>query len=111
MKNEKSLRAISNMLSNLWKKRIIVAAICQEIARRTKVDPEEAFLAGLLHGIGRLYVMVRVAVARRQNLKDPQAFMSLVAGWQASIGKAVLEKLGSWMKRCAKPRRRAIRCE
>jgi HD-like signal output (HDOD) protein len=93
MKNEKSLRAISNMLSNLWKQSIIVAAICQEIARRTKVNPEEAFLAGLLHGIGRLYVMVRVAGASAE-FKDPQVFMSVVAGWQASIGKAVLENWG-----------------
>jgi HD-like signal output (HDOD) protein len=93
MKNEKSLRAISNLLSNLWKQSIIVAAICQEIARRTKIDPDEAFLAGLLHGIGRLYVMVHVAGASTE-FKDPQAFMSLVAGWQASIGKAVLENWG-----------------
>jgi HD-like signal output (HDOD) protein len=93
LKNEKSLRAISNMLSNLWKQSIIVAAICQEIARRTKVDPEEAFLAGLMHGIGRLYVMVRVAGASAE-FKDPQVFMTLVAGWQASIGKAVLENWG-----------------
>jgi HD-like signal output (HDOD) protein len=93
LKNEKSLQAISNMLSNLWKQSIIVAAICQEIARRTKINPEEAFLAGLLHGIGRLYVMVRVAGASAE-FKDPQAFMTLVAGWQASIGKAVLENWG-----------------
>jgi len=93
MKNEQSLRAISNLLSNLWKQSIIVAAICQEIARRTKVNPEEAFLAGLMHGIGRLYVMVRVAGASAE-FKDPQAFMTLVAGWQASIGKAVLENWG-----------------
>lgn len=93
MKNEKSLRAIAGLLSNLWKQSIIVASICQEIARRTKVNPDEAFLTGLLHGIGRLYIMVRIA-GPPTEFKDPESFMSLVAGWHASIGKAVLENWG-----------------
>jgi HD-like signal output (HDOD) protein len=93
LKNEKSLRSIAGLLSDLWKQSIIVASMCQEVAKRTKVNPDEAFLTGLLHGIGRLYIMVRV-VGRASDFKDPKAFMSLVSGWQASIGKAVLENWG-----------------
>ncbi len=54
-----ALRSISKPLNILWEQSISVAAICQVIARRTRVSPEEAFLTGLLHGIGRLYIMVR----------------------------------------------------
>jgi HDOD domain len=36
---------------------ISVASISQLVARRTTVKPDEAFLTGLLHGIGRLYIM------------------------------------------------------
>jgi HD-like signal output (HDOD) protein len=93
MKNEESLRSIAGMLGELWKQSIIVASICQEMARRTKVNPDEAFLTGLLHGIGRLYIMVRAA-GNSAEIKDPEAFMDLVADWQASIGKAVLENWG-----------------
>jgi HD-like signal output (HDOD) protein len=93
MKNEKSLQAIAGMLSELWKQSIIVASISQEVARRSKVNPDEAFLTGLLHGIGRLYIMVRAA-GKTAEIKDPQAFMELVTGWHASIGKAVLENWG-----------------
>jgi HD-like signal output (HDOD) protein len=93
MKNEKSLSAISGMLSDLWKQSVIVASICQVVAQRSKVNPDEAFLTGLLHGIGRLYIMVRVA-GKPAEIKDPAAFMELVSGWQASIGKAVLENWG-----------------
>jgi HD-like signal output (HDOD) protein len=93
LKNEKSLRSIAGLLSELWKQSIIVASMCQEVAKRTKVNPDEAFLTGLLHGIGRLYIMVRVA-GRASDFKDLRAFMSLVSGWQASIGKAVLENWG-----------------
>ncbi len=93
LKNEKSLRAISGLLGELWKQSIIVASMCLEVAKRTRVNPDEAFLAGLLHGIGRMYIMVRV-VGRASDFKDPKALMSLIGGWQAAIGKAVLENWG-----------------
>jgi HD-like signal output (HDOD) protein len=93
MKNETSLRAIAGMMSELWKQSIVVAAICQEMARRTKVNPDEAFLTGLLHGIGRLYIIVRAA-GKSEEIKDLASFMDLVRDWQASIGKAVLENWG-----------------
>lgn len=54
-----ALRSISKPLNVLWEESISVASICQVIARRTSVNPDEAFLTGLLHGIGRLYIMVR----------------------------------------------------
>jgi hypothetical protein len=59
-----ALRSISPHLNILWEQSISVAAICQVLAKRTKVAPEEAFLTGLLHGIGRLYIMVRAAGMR-----------------------------------------------
>jgi HD-like signal output (HDOD) protein len=93
IKNEKSLRSIARQLNELWKESIAVASICQVMARRTKVSPDEAFLAGLLHGIGRMYIMVR-AVGRGAEFGDYNSFMDMVSGWDASIGKAVLENWG-----------------
>ncbi len=54
-----ALRSIAKPLNVLWEESISVASISQVIARRTKISPDEAFLTGLLHGIGRLYIMVR----------------------------------------------------
>jgi HD-like signal output (HDOD) protein len=93
MKDEKSLRSIADALNELWLQSIAVASICRVTARRTKISPEEAFLTGLLHGIGRLYIMVR-AVGQAGGFSDPESFMELVSGWHASIGKAVLENWG-----------------
>jgi HD-like signal output (HDOD) protein len=93
MKNEKSLHAVAKQMSDLWMRSISVASICQVVARRTKVNPDEAFLTGLLHGIGRLYILVRV-VGKSQDLCNDPIFMELVAGWHASIGKMVLENWG-----------------
>jgi HD-like signal output (HDOD) protein len=93
MKDQDSLRSIAEPMSALWKESISVALICQIVAGRTKVSPDEAFLTGLLHGIGRLYIMVR-AISKARELGDQRSFMELVDGWQASIGKAVLENWG-----------------
>jgi HD-like signal output (HDOD) protein len=93
MKDEQSLRGIAKPMSELWTECIAVASVSQVLARRTKVSPDAAFLTGLMHGIGRLYIMVRVA-GRVSEFKDLRAFMGLVSGWQASIGKAVLENWG-----------------
>jgi len=70
-----------------------VASISQVVARRTKVNPDEAFLTGLLHGIGRMYIMVR-SVDYAAKLGTEQSFLELVNGWHAAIGKAVLQNWG-----------------
>jgi HD-like signal output (HDOD) protein len=93
MKEEESLRTVAPRLSELWNDSISVASIAQVVARRTKVTPDEAFLAGLLHGIGRLYILVR-AVGKSGQFGLDAAFLDLIAGWQASIGKSVLENWG-----------------
>jgi HD-like signal output (HDOD) protein len=93
MKNEASLRSIAQPLTDLWNKSIAVASICRLLAARTKVSADEAFLTGLLHGIGQLYIMAR-AVSAINGLRSAQSWMELISGWQASIGKAVLQSWG-----------------
>jgi HD-like signal output (HDOD) protein len=93
MKNEASLRSIAQPLTELWNKSIAVASICKLVAARTKLSADEAFLTGLLHGIGKLYIMAR-AVSAANGLGSEQAWMELISGWQASIGEAVLQSWG-----------------
>jgi HD-like signal output (HDOD) protein len=88
-----ALRTIAQPLNILWEQSIAVASICQVIARRTHVSPDEAFLTGLLHGIGRLYIMVR-AVGKASKLNGTQFFMEMAESWHPAIGKAVLENWG-----------------
>lgn len=93
MKDEESLRPVAKQLCELWKKGVAVASICRVVARRTSVSPDLAFLTGLLHGIGRLYIIVRAVGSARELCEEPR-LLDLVAGWHASIGKAVLETWG-----------------
>jgi len=93
MKNEASLRSIVRPMTELWNKSIAVASISRIIAQRTRVSAEEAFLTGLLHGIGDLYIMARAAT-QATGLGGENSWLDLLVGWQASIGKAVLESWG-----------------
>jgi HD-like signal output (HDOD) protein len=99
MKYSSSLRSIAKPLTELWRDCITVASVSQAVALRTKVSPDEAFLTGLLHGIGRLYIMVR-AVGYTGRFGDDQTFVDQVADWQAAIGKAVLENWGFAERMC-----------
>ncbi len=93
MQNEAALRSIAQSLTELWNRSIAVASISRAVAARTKVSADEAFLAGLLHGIGNLYIMARAAT-QGAGLGADDAWLDLLVGWQASIGKAVLESWG-----------------
>jgi HD-like signal output (HDOD) protein len=99
MKNEASLRSIVQPMTLLWSKSIAVASICRIVARRTKVNADEAFLTGLLHGIGNLYIMARAAT-QATGLGNENSWLDLLVGWQASIGKAVLESWGFAEEMC-----------
>jgi HD-like signal output (HDOD) protein len=99
MKNETALRSIVRPLTELWNKSIAVASISRIVAKRTKLSPDEAFLTGLLHGIGNLYIMARAAT-QATGLGSENSWLDLLIGWQASIGKAVLESWGFAEQMC-----------
>jgi HD-like signal output (HDOD) protein len=88
-----ALRSISRQLNSLWQEGICVAALCQAIARRTRSSPDEAFLTGLLHGIGRLYLMIRAA-DRSPSLNGDPAFEELADRRHPTVGRVVLENWG-----------------
>jgi HD-like signal output (HDOD) protein len=94
MKNEASLRSIAQPLAELWNRSIAVASISKLIATRTKVRADDAFLTGLLHGIGTLYIMARAASLASELGGELAWMMELIGGWHASIGKAVLQSWG-----------------
>ena len=94
IKNEPTLRPMAQRLHALWQQSISVALIAQVVARRTKVLPDEAFLTGLMHGIGRLYIMVHCLDRDAPESDSESMFVEMISGWHASIGKSVLENWG-----------------
>jgi HD-like signal output (HDOD) protein len=99
LKDAALLRSIAEPLSRLWTRSIEVACISRLLARRAKLAPDQAFLTGLLYGIGQLYILTRAA-AHTQGAGNHRSVAELIASWHASIGKAVLESWGFAEEMC-----------
>jgi len=51
--------------------------------RHASVKPDTAFLAGLLHGIGRLYILARAA-AHPALIADRASYLAIVRDWNST---------------------------
>ena len=56
----------------------------------TTVNPDTALLAGLLQGIGRLYILTR-ASSHRALFADQDSYQTIEQDWHLSIAAALLE--------------------
>lgn len=93
IRNAPALLPIRKPLNELWERSVKVAAMAYVVARSwTKVNADQALLAGLLHGMGRVYILTR-AVKHPDLFADAAAYQQIVLDWHTSIAKAVLE---SW---------------
>ena len=87
----KKTRAVKEELHKNWVHSAKVAAISQVFARRyTKLDPNEALLAGLIHDIGALPILSR-ATGFPEILEDKAALHDVIVDMHTTIGKTVLE--------------------
>lgn len=88
------LRHISKELEQLWQEATLVAALCHAVASRVPaVNADEAMLAGLLHNVGKIYILARAN--RHESLfKDSLALPQVLRDWHANIGKAIVENWG-----------------
>ena len=93
IKNAPALAPIRKPLNELWERSVKVAAMSFVVARSwSKVNADSALLAGLMHGMGRVYILTR-AVKHPALFADAAAYQQIVRDWHTSIAKAVLE---SW---------------
>ena len=79
-------------IEQTWRNSLRVASICYVLAKHyTAINADEALLAGLLHGIGRLYVVMR---AEERTDVTADEIREIADSWQATIGKAILQSWG-----------------
>ena len=73
-----------------WRHSVQVAAVAYVLARRlSRINPDEALFAGLVHDIGHFYLLSQIG--RFPELaQDPDEVADVLANWHASIGQAVL---------------------
>ncbi|MCP5339105.1 MAG: HDOD domain-containing protein [Sinobacteraceae bacterium] len=84
-------RAIGNPLKSMWRRSIEVASLCRVIAQRHReLSVDAALLVGLLHGVGKLYILTR-ATRHPLLFADQSTYQDIVRDWHADIAKALLE--------------------
>jgi HD-like signal output (HDOD) protein len=90
IRRNESLRSIAPRLDEIWSECVTVAHFSEAVAKRGSLPFPVAFAAGLLHGIGRFYILVQSA---RPGTSRPQVPLSaaLVDAWHPAIAKAVLK--------------------
>jgi len=85
------LVGLAHYLTDLWQSSTRVAAFAFVLARScTKINPDEAMLTGMMHGIGKLYVLTR-AIDHPELFADVATLNEIIDDWHASIGKSILE--------------------
>lgn len=82
---------IRHRLKTTWAHTIQVAAISHVFARKfTRLMPEQAMLAGLIHDIGKLPILAQIELFP-ELLEDEKTVDRLVALLHPQIGKIILE--------------------
>jgi HD-like signal output (HDOD) protein len=87
IRHDESLRSIAPRLDALWSECVTVAHFSEAVAKRRSLPFPGAFAAGLLHGIGRFYILVQRA---SQGASQVPLNAALVDAWHPAIAKAVL---------------------
>jgi HD-like signal output (HDOD) protein len=82
---------ISVLMEGLWNRSARVSAFSSVLAKTyTKLSAENAMLAGLLHDVGKFYILNR-ASHYQALFTSQRALWNLVDAWHSNIGAAILE--------------------
>jgi HD-like signal output (HDOD) protein len=91
LRKASEFRHLESQLDVLWKNSVQIAAMCHVIARRfSSLNGDTALLAGLMHNVGRIYILTRASKYPTLTA-DPLTFNSIVRDWHANVAKALLE--------------------
>lgn len=93
VRNAPALAVIRAPLNELWERSVRVASMAYVAARSwTSVSADRALLAGMMHAMGRVYILTRCA-DHPALFANAAAYQRIVSEWHAPIAKLVLE---SW---------------
>jgi len=79
-------------LEPLWSHSIEVAAFSFVIAEKLakNINPDEAMLAGLLHDIGKFYILSKME-ACPEMLASAELFDNIMHDWHTGVGRSIVE--------------------
>lgn len=86
-------RRCRDLSNRLWERSIHIAALSYVLARKlTRLDADEAMFAGIVHDLGRFYLLARAA-DYPELLNDTQALAEVVNDLGEHAGNRVLSEL------------------
>lgn len=87
-------RDIEKPMTRLWQESIATAAGTFVLARRFKrAAPDTAMLAGLMSGVGKLYILTR-SQKYPALFGDPECFQTVEREWHPNVARCILENWG-----------------
>jgi HD-like signal output (HDOD) protein len=90
LRRAEAYRGLESPLTELWQHSAHVAAVCHVVAKRfTRINADTSLLAGLLQGVGKLYLLTRT-VRFPSLLGDPATYQRIVADWHLRIAQSIL---------------------
>ena len=90
----REMAAFSDLTRVLWAHSIRTAVAARALARtRTRINPDEAMLAGLVHDLGAFYMLYR-SMQYPELRARPESMRYLIVQWHESIGVTLLNALG-----------------
>lgn len=93
IRNSNKLAGIEHHLQDVWQRSTRVAAfgyVLAKVCTRSRINPDEAMLTGMMHSIGKLYVLTRAA-AHPELFANSAVLDEILEQWHPSIGKAILD--------------------
>ena len=89
--NSATVDKLHPYFEDLWHHSVQVAAYSYVIANKlTKINPDEAMLAGLLHDIGKYYILTK-SEHYPALFNQPETLITIMHDWHTAIGRSILE--------------------
>jgi HD-like signal output (HDOD) protein len=93
LRSAPAFKGIERQLNAFWQHSVLVSALSFVLARRgQRVSADAAMLAGIVHGVGKLYILTR-AMRHPALFSDRISYQRIERDWHGGIAKALLE---SW---------------
>lgn len=94
LRQASDLQGIKDEMEVLWQEALAMAALAHAVARRSgKVNVDEALLLGLVHNVGKVYILSR-AHRYSQLFISHEDTANIMRDWHVNVGKAILESWG-----------------
>jgi HD-like signal output (HDOD) protein len=91
LRSAAGFKGVQRYLDALWQQSVLVASLCFVVARRTgRLNADTAMLTGLVHGVGKLYILTR-STRHPALFADQDMYQHIVNDWHGSIAKVLLE--------------------